>query len=115
MRRVLQFLATLVVLGAIWPATAALAMPGKQALSASGCQEAVLSAYEAPRALCMEVCQPASAVSVHQVQAPAFAADEPQAERHHRLLLPAASVARPRVALTQADPPAYLRFHRFLL
>jgi hypothetical protein len=65
--------------------------------------------------LCVAVCQPASALGVHHAQAPAFAADGPHADRHQRLLLPSALVVVRGIALTQADPPAYLRFHRFLL
>jgi len=110
----LQLIAALVVLGAVWPAAHALATSGKHALSAAGCGEA-LSAYETPGTPCEAVCQPASALGVHHAQAPAFAADEPHADRHQRPLLPSAIVVLRGVALTQSDPPAYLRFHRFLL
>ena len=114
MRRMLQILAALVVLGAVWPAPYALAMSGKHAVLAAGCDDA-LSAHEAPGTLCVAVCQPASPFGVHHAQAPAFAADEPCADQHQRLLLPSALVVVRGIALTQSDPPAYLRFHRFLL
>ena len=114
MRRMLQILAALVVLSAVWPAPHALATSGKHAVSAAGCGEA-LSAYEAPGTLCEAVCQPASALGVHHAQAPAFTSDEPYADQHQRLLLPSAVVVVRGIALTQSDPPAYLRFHRFLL
>ncbi|PYR22521.1 MAG: hypothetical protein DMF98_20135 [Acidobacteria bacterium] len=114
MRRMLQILAGLVVLSAVWPAPHALATSGKHAVSVAGCGEA-LPAYEAPGTPCEAVCQPASALGVHHAQAPAFAADEPHADRHQGLLLPSAFVVFRRIGLTQSDPPAYLRFHRFLL
>ena len=114
MRRMLQILAALVVLSAAWPASHVLATAEKHAVSAAGCGEA-LSAYEAPGIPCEAVCQPASALGVHHAQAPAFAADEPHADRHQRPLLPSAVVVLRGIALTQSDPPAYLRFHRFLL
>ena len=114
MRRMLQILAALVVLGVVWPAPHALATSGKQAVSAAGCDDA-LSAYKAPGTLCVAVCQPASALGVHHAQASALTADEPHADQHQRLLLPSALVVLRGVALTQSDPPAYLRFHRFLL
>ena len=110
----LQILAALVVLSAIGPASHALATSGKHAVSAAGCDEA-LSAYESPGTPCEAVCQPASALGVHHAQAPAFAADEPHADRHQRPLLPSTIVVLRGIALTQSDPPAYLRFHRFLL
>jgi len=110
----LQILAALVVLSAVWPAPHALATFEKHAVPAAGCGEA-LSAYEAPGTLCEAVCQPASALGVHHAQAPAFAADEPHVDRHQRPLLPSAVVILRGIALTQSDPPAYLRFHRFLL
>jgi len=114
MRRMLQILAALVVLSAVWPAPHALATSGKHAVAAAGCSEA-LSAYEAPGTPCEAVCQPASALGVHHAQAPAFAADEPHADQRQRPLLPSAVVVPRGIALTQSDPPAYLRFHRFLL
>ena len=114
MRRMLQILAALVVLSAVWPAPHALATSGKHAVAAAGCSEA-LSAYEAPGTPCEAVCQPASALGVHHAQAPAFAADEPHADQHQRPLLPSAVVVVRGIELTQSDPPAYLRFHRFLL
>ena len=114
MRRMLQILAALVMLSTVWPAPHALATSGKHALSAAGCGEA-LSAYKARGTLCVAVCQPASALGVHHAQAPAFAAVEPHADRHQRPLLPSAVVVLRGIALTQSDPPAYLRFHRFLL
>jgi len=114
MRRMLQILAALAVLSAVWPAFHAFAMSGKHAVSAAGCGEAPL-AYEKPGTPCEAVCQPASALGVHNAQAPAFAADEPHADQHQVLLLPATVVFVRGIVLTQADPPAYLRFHRFLL
>jgi hypothetical protein len=110
----LQILAALVVLSAAWPASHALATSEKHAVPAAGCGEA-LSAYEAPGTPCEAVCQPASALGVHHAQVPAFTADEPHADQHQRLLLPSAVVVVRGIALTQSDPPAYLRFHRFLL
>jgi hypothetical protein len=114
MRGMLQILAALVVLSAVWPAPHALATSGKHAVSAAGCDDA-LSAYKAPGTLCVAVCQPASALSVHHAQAPAFTADESHADQHQRLQLPSAVVVLRGMVLTQSDPPAYLRFHRFLL
>jgi hypothetical protein len=114
MRRMLQILAALVVLSAAWPAPHALATSGKHAVSAAGCDDA-LSAYKAPGTLCVAVCQSASALGVHHAQAPAFTADEPQADQHQLLVLPSALVIVRGIVLTQSDPPAYLRFHRFLL
>jgi len=114
MRQMLQILAALVALSALWPAPHALATSEKHAVSAAGCGEA-LPAYAAPGTPCDAVCQPASALGVHHAQAPAFAADEPCADQHQRLLLPSALVVVRGIALTQSDPPAYLRFHRFLL
>jgi len=114
MRRMLQILAALVALSALWPASHALATFEKHAVPVAGCSEA-LSAYEAPGTPCEAVCQPASALGVHHVQAPAFAADEPHADQHQRPLLPSALVVPRGIALTQSDPPAYLRFHSFLL
>src|SRR5467141_424326 len=114
MRRMLQILAALVVLSAVWPAPHALATSGKHAVSAAGCDDA-LSAHEVPGTLCVAVCQPPSALGVHHAQAPAFTADEPHAGQHQRLLLPSAVVILRGIALAQSDPPAYLRFHRFLL
>ena len=113
MRRMLQILAALVVLSAVWPAPHALATSEKHAVSAAGCD--ALSAHEPPGTLCVAVCQPASALGVHHAQAPAFMANEPHADQHQRLLLPSAVVVLRGIALTQSDPPAYLRFHRFLL
>jgi len=110
----LQILAALVVLSAVWPAPHALATSGKHTGSAAGCDDA-LSAHEASGNLCEAVCQPASALGVHHAQAPAFTADEPHADQHQRLSLPSALVVVRGIALTQSDPPAYLRFHRFLL
>ena len=114
MRRTLQILAALVVLSAAWPASHALATSEKHAVSAAGCGE-TLSSHGAPGTPCEAVCQPASALGVHYAQAPAFAADEPHADRHQRPLLPSTIVVLRGIALTQSDPPAYLRFHRFLL
>ena len=114
MRRMLQILAALVALSAVWPAPHALATFEKHAVPVAGCSEG-LSAYGAPGTPCEAVCQPASALGVHHAQAPAFAADEPHADQHQRLLLPSALVVVRGIALTQSDPPAYLRFHRFLL
>jgi hypothetical protein len=110
----LQILAALVVLSAVWPAFHALATSGKHAVSAADCGEA-LPAHEAPGTPCEAVCQTASALGAHHAQAPAFAADEQKADQHQGLLLPSAVVVVRGTALTQADPPAYLRFHRFLL
>ena len=110
----LQILAALVVLSAAWPASHALATSGKHAVPSAGCGEA-LSAYGAPGTPCEAVCQPASALGVHHAQAPAFAAEEPHADQHQRLLVPSALMVVRGIALTQSDPPAYLRFHRFLL
>src|SRR6266850_3785685 len=69
MRRMLQILAALVVLSAVWPAPHALATSGKHTGSAAGCDDA-LSAHEASGNLCEAVCQPASALGVHHAQAP---------------------------------------------
>jgi len=110
----LEILAALVVLSAVWPAPHALATFEKHAVSAAGCGEA-LSPHEAPGTSCEAVCQPVSPLGVHHAQAPAFAAAEPHADQHQRLLLPSAVVVLRGIALTQSDPPAYLRFHRFLL
>jgi hypothetical protein len=114
MQRMLRLIAALVVLGAVWPAPHALATSGKHAVSAAGCDDA-LSVHEPPGTLCVAVCQPASVLGVHHAQAPAFSADEPHADQHQRLRLPSAVVVVRGIALTQSDPPAYLRFHRFLL
>ena len=114
MRRMLQILAALAALSALWPASHALATFEKHAVSTAGCSEALL-AYGAASTPCEAVCQPASALGVHHAQAPAFAADEPDADQHQRPLLPSALVVPRGIALTQSDPPAYLRFHSFLL
>src|SRR5438309_7429348 len=99
MRRMLQILAALVVLSAVWPAPHALATSEKHAVSAAGCGEA-LSAHEAPATPCEAICQPASALGAHHAQAPAFAADEPQADQHQDLLLPSAVIFVRGIALT---------------
>lgn len=108
LRRMMVALLALTVLGALAPAAPALALAAKLAAPAS-CDQ--------PGAACAQqpVCQPDSAPAGEHAQTPPFAGAAAEADSRERVLpLPERAVA-PGASIAQAGPPAYLRFHRFLL
>ncbi len=109
LRRALGIVTALVVLVAL-PAMA----PAQQAASASVFSNAPQALCESAAA-CAEVCQLDSALTVKHLQTPVFSPASAEAPEHDIALLQPARLFPPSASLARAGPPAYLRYHRFLL
>jgi hypothetical protein len=99
--------------GALVPA----AMAFEAGYAAADCCSPTPSSFDAPGFACtvQQACQPTSPLGRKEAQTPAFSAVIGEPCWRERILPPPQSAAAPAAPLELAGPPAYLRFHRFLL
>ncbi len=112
LRRALSIVTALALLVALPPIVPAVSAP--QAASASVLSNASQTPCESAAA-CVEVCQLDSALTVKHLQTPAFSSASTEADQRDIALSPPALLFPLSASFARAGPPAYLRYHRFLL
>lgn len=102
------------LLGALVPA---LAFAAAHSTVAADCCTPPTVSCDGPAVACpvQQVCQQSSPLAGEDAQTPPFTPVIGEASWRERLLPPPESVAARPAALALGGPPAYLRFHRFLL
>lgn len=108
LQRMMVALLALAALGALAPAAPALALAAKLAAPAS---------CDRPGAACAQqpMCKPVSALGAEHALTPAFSAAIAEPDWRERALPLTRRALAPDAFAAQSGPPAYLRFHRFLL
>jgi hypothetical protein len=115
LRRVAAALLALTVLSALEPPAQALAVTAESA--ARDCCIVPPASCDGPGAACpqQQLCKADSSAAGEYAQTPGFTAAIPETQwRKRAVTLPELAV-KPGLAVAQSGPPAYLRFHRFLL
>lgn len=111
LRRAIVVLLALGLLGALAPAAMAFHLS-----AGTDCCNTTTASCDGPGAACsVQVCQQPSPLARETAQSPAFTAAISEPGWRERFLPPPASWTAPPAAFPIAGPPAYLRFHRFLL
>jgi len=112
LRRMTVALLALTVLWALAPAAFALtAETGAQA-----CCIVPPPSCDGPGAACaQQLCKADSPAAVEYAQTPGFTAAIPETHWRERVVTLPELAAKPGLPVAQSGPPAYLRFHRFLL
>lgn len=112
-KRLAAALLALTMLLALAPAlgvTAEVMAPGQD------CCTVAPPSCDGPDAACPpQLCQAGSLAAVEYAQAPGFAVAIPEAHWRERVVTPPELAVKPGLPVAQPGPPAYLRFHRFLL
>lgn len=116
LRRMAVALLALTVLWALAPAASALALAAEIGAGAQDCCIVPPPSCDGPGAACaQQLCKADSPAAVEYAQTPGFTAAIPETHWRERVVtLPELAVG-PGLPVAQSGPPAYLRFHRFLL
>lgn len=110
LRRAMFVLLAFGLLGALAPAAMAFDLSG-----GADCCSSTSVSCDGPGACSVQVCQQPSPLTREVAQTPVFTAVISEPGWRERLLPPPTSWTAPPAAFPIAGPPAYLRFHRFLL
>jgi hypothetical protein len=114
LRRAMMVLLALGLLSALAPA--AMAFEGGYPAGAADCCSPTSTSCDGPSVACtVQVCQQTSPLAREDAQTPTFTAVIGEPGWRERILPPPESVAASPAVLALGGPPAYLRFHRFLL
>jgi hypothetical protein len=115
LRRMTVALLALTVLWALAPAVSALALTAET--EAQDCCMVPPPSCDGPSAACaqQQLCKAGSLAAVEYVQTPGFTAAIPETQWRERVVTLPELVVGPGLPVAQSGPPAYLRFHRFLL
>jgi hypothetical protein len=114
LRRLTVALLALTVLWALAPAASAHAV-----MAETGAQDCCIvppPSCDGPGAACaQQLCKADSLAAVEYAQTPGFTAAIPETHWRGRVVTLPELVVKPDLPAAQSGPPAYLRFHRFLL
>jgi uncharacterized membrane protein len=109
-------LLALMVLFALAPAAPALALAAENGAGVEDCCIVPPPSCDGPGAACaQQLCKADSLAAVEYAQTPGFTAAIPETHWRERVVTLPEPVAKPGLPVAQSGPPAYLRFHRFLL
>jgi hypothetical protein len=114
LRRMTVALLALTVLWALAPAASAFALTAET--GAQDCCIVPPPSCDGPGAACaQQLCKADSPAAADYAQTPGFTAATPETHWRGRVVTLPELAAKPGLPVAQSGPPAYLRFHRFLL
>jgi hypothetical protein len=116
LRRMTVALLALTVLWALAPAASALASTNENVAGAQDCCTVPLPSCDGPGAACAQhLCKADSSAAAEYAQTPGFTAAIPDTHWRERVVTLPEIALGPGLPVAPSGPPAYLRFHRFLL
>lgn len=116
LRGMIAALLALMVVFALAPAAPALALAAEDGAGVQDCCIVPPPSCDGPGAACaQQLCKADSPAAAGYAQTPGFTAATPEAHWRGRVVTLPELAVKPGLPVAQSGPPAYLRFHRFLL